>query len=409
MTFGKCCHCKMLNLLQKNVTALFIFSCLLSVALTLPTNDINILPKTIKITPCDPSFGEGLLKLHNLIRERHSAPPLLLNSNMSLLAQMWSDEVARVGFLKHRPNRKMGENLYSARLLSPRRLYPSQPMDLWYGERVRYCWYGQEPNLTYFNDWGHFTALVWRATRLVGIGCAMEISEVVRGVKGKYTTSTSKSVYVTVNFYPKGNVVSRFADNVRPAREEVQQVGSDYYDNDQTSYQRTTSPAPYYHYSTKGTTKGTTQAGKTTQYYSTTTAPTYPETPRKTTKKLSTPYYTKPRTTSTLEPTYPETTTEERTTTELSTPEYETETSTTPPVTTDKYTERPTSHLPPPPPPCNQYSYNYGQMHQVPHLQPPPPLPPISYPIDFTDPDDFEDFLKTDSKNSKSSSSSATR
>lgn len=324
-----------------------------------------------QISRCDPGFARNLLLLHNTIRVQHSAPPLLLNSNITYLAQLWSEELATTGFLKHRPNRKMGENLYTARLLRPRKLYPSEPMALWYGERVKYSWYsGEEPDLDSFTSWGHYTAIVWRSSRLVGIGCAIE--------SGRHKNAIIKTVYVTVNFYPKGNVVGHFSDNVLPAKGET------------------------WAYEGKGASKRTT-AKPTTITTTTTTKQTTVYSPPPTTATES---YITTTTVGEEEETSPYTAAEETTTTNKYTE----------PTTTQKPEPSLNSYSNPPPPPlpsCN-HSQHYSGQHQgypyqmVPPLQPPPPPPPSSlanfYPIDFTDPDDFEDFLKFNAKSSRKDS-----
>lgn len=67
-------------------------------------------------------------------------------------------------------------------------------------------WYSEEKFYDYnrpgfSSKTGHFTALVWKSSKLVGIGVAW---------------STQKKWWVIVaNYYPAGNVQNQFAKNVQ--------------------------------------------------------------------------------------------------------------------------------------------------------------------------------------------------
>ena len=68
-------------------------------------------------------------------------------------------------------------------------------VDLWYAESALYNY----KNAVYSDATGHFTALVWLASRSVGMGVA-QLPD------GQW--------FVVANFDPVGNVQGRFAQNV---------------------------------------------------------------------------------------------------------------------------------------------------------------------------------------------------
>ena len=68
----------------------------------------------------------------------------------------------------------------------------------WYDEIRSYHYFGHEPSMGSFSNWGHFTQVVWKASTKVGVGC---------GVSGG-------KLYVVGNYSPAGNFVGHFRENV---------------------------------------------------------------------------------------------------------------------------------------------------------------------------------------------------
>jgi hypothetical protein len=72
----------------------------------------------------------------------------------------------------------------------------AQAIDLWYAESRLYDYSRPESNQA---ATGHFTQLVWKSTREIGIGMQTV------GIK----------TYVVMQFFPRGNVASQYAANVQ--------------------------------------------------------------------------------------------------------------------------------------------------------------------------------------------------
>ncbi len=88
------------------------------------------------------------------------------------------------------------------------RLPGDLPVTNWYNELLNYPFFGTEPNLVTFPHWKHFTAMLWAASTDVGVGCSTTV--VVDGYG-----QASRVTLVVVNYWPEGNVVGGFAENVR--------------------------------------------------------------------------------------------------------------------------------------------------------------------------------------------------
>jgi hypothetical protein len=90
-----------------------------------------------------------------------------------------------------------GENLWmmSGRLLDPAEA-AQKAVKSWYNEVKMYNW----NNPVFSGSTGHFTALVWKGTRKMGIGLA--------------TNPRSKATYVVARYVPPGNMMGDFENNV---------------------------------------------------------------------------------------------------------------------------------------------------------------------------------------------------
>ncbi|KFM74773.1 Golgi-associated plant pathogenesis-related protein 1, partial [Stegodyphus mimosarum] len=74
----------------------------------------------------------------------------------------------------------------------------TEVVDSWYSEHVFYPYSGQITREIVMKA-GHFTQVIWRNSKEMGIGKAV---------------SRRNRVYVVANYYPAGNVLNKFADNV---------------------------------------------------------------------------------------------------------------------------------------------------------------------------------------------------
>lgn len=133
------------------------------------------------------------LDAHNKLRSAHNVPVLIWSNDLSRSAQIWAKKLAKEGRLKHDNLDGIGENVFMS----------SQGFDSaaeeaiknWYSEAEKYDFRkgGYQPGT------GHFTQIVWKDTKELGMARAK---------------SNNGSVYVVARYRPAGNILSAFNANV---------------------------------------------------------------------------------------------------------------------------------------------------------------------------------------------------
>ena len=96
----------------------------------------------------------------------------------------------------HRPNGKYGENLFMA---SGMEVTGAYPVEKWYSEIKNYNFH----NGAFSPSTGHFTQVVWKTSKGLGVGTAK---------------SKNGGIYVVANYDPPGNFRGAFKDNVLPPK-----------------------------------------------------------------------------------------------------------------------------------------------------------------------------------------------
>ncbi|KAJ7313661.1 hypothetical protein JRQ81_005249 [Phrynocephalus forsythii] len=145
-------------------------------------------------------FAEEVLKAHNDYRKKHGVPPLKLCKKLNREAQQYSEALASTRILKHSPESssgKCGENLAWASYDQS----GSEVADRWYGEIKNYNF--QSPGFS--SGTGHFTAMVWKNTKKMGVGKA---------------AASDGSTFVVARYEPAGNIVNpgHYEQNVLPPK-----------------------------------------------------------------------------------------------------------------------------------------------------------------------------------------------
>ncbi|KAG7470002.1 hypothetical protein MATL_G00135000 [Megalops atlanticus] len=145
-------------------------------------------------------FAEEVLRSHNEYRRQHQAPPLKLSSKLSREATRYAESLASTRILKHSAESSRGscgENLAWASYDQPGK----DVADRWYNEVKNYNF--NRPGFS--TGTGHFTAMVWKSTKKLGVGKA---------------TATDGSTFVVARYFPAGNITNQghFEANVLPPR-----------------------------------------------------------------------------------------------------------------------------------------------------------------------------------------------
>lgn len=152
-----------------------------------------------------------VLEKHNQFRSKHNAKPLKLNKELCTIAQKHADHLAATktfGQESDRSDRKykdapIGENLAKSGTTGvlDAKAEINSTMERWYKEGESYNY----DNPTYQVNTGHFTQMVWQGSEELGVGWK------------EYKDGTWTQVIIVTNYFPAGNVMSHFEENVRPS------------------------------------------------------------------------------------------------------------------------------------------------------------------------------------------------
>lgn len=166
------------------------------------------------------AFAQEFLKANNAYRSQHGAKPLQLNSRISQDAQKWAEHLLTLKTLKH-SDTSCGENIWAK---------TGSPSITVTGQEVADSWYKEEKNYNFSKpahqpDTGHFTQMVWKASKEVGVGLA----------------SSGKGMFIVVaQYHPCGNITNPgfYARNVLPRGSKV----TDDDDDDEDGFVKDSAP-----------------------------------------------------------------------------------------------------------------------------------------------------------------------
>jgi Cysteine-rich secretory protein family len=140
---------------------------------------VLIFPLLTGATNWPATFDERILEAHNKTRMDLGLEPLGWNSSLAQSAQKWADYLASSGRFEHAPENPYspeGENIWAG----TKGYYPPEAsVDAWVRER-RFFREGIFPDNSTtgrVEDVGHYTQVIWRATKEVGCAEASSATE----------------------------------------------------------------------------------------------------------------------------------------------------------------------------------------------------------------------------------------
>lgn len=110
------------------------------------------------------SFARDLVADHNAVRARVGTQPLVWSDHLAEVAQEWANNLMAKGQFVHSHNPNYGENLYE---ITGAVATPAEVINAWAGEVKDYNYRSN----TCHGVCGHYTQVVWNATKEVG--CAL--------------------------------------------------------------------------------------------------------------------------------------------------------------------------------------------------------------------------------------------
>lgn len=135
----------------------------------------------------DSDLAREMLAAHNDVRKKVGVDPLAWSEDLARVAQEWANTLIAERRFDHRPKSKYGENMFR---MDGGRTTPRKVVERWAAEQSNFDYKG---NKCKGGECGHYTQIVWRATKQVG--CA-----VARG--------GSREVWVC-EYAPPGNYVGQ--------------------------------------------------------------------------------------------------------------------------------------------------------------------------------------------------------
>ncbi|XP_064079225.1 uncharacterized protein LOC135196370 isoform X3 [Macrobrachium nipponense] len=146
-------------------------------------------------------FIEEVHRTINEHRKKHGVKPLKLSKEINKHAKEWAKKLAADEKLAHRPDNKYGENVYCVSSNSSTfKIKGKEVTDKWYSE-IKDHVFGEEPKGSLLKS-GHFSQMIWKDSKQVGIGYAR--------------SATGTKIFVVANFDPQGNWLGQFATQVPP-------------------------------------------------------------------------------------------------------------------------------------------------------------------------------------------------
>lgn len=144
------------------------------------------------------------LRAHNSKRAMHRARPLTWDRSLAEKAEEWAIQIANNDKMEHAPWSGAGENLYVAANSGGKLSTCKDAVKAWYEEVSDYPF--RDPPNTIWDlpgvQIGHFTQVVWKSTRKVGVAIAT--------IKRGFWTKT----YIVARYTPPGNFNGQFRQQV---------------------------------------------------------------------------------------------------------------------------------------------------------------------------------------------------
>jgi uncharacterized protein YkwD len=112
----------------------------------------------------DEPMAREILAAHNAVRATVGVPALAWSESLAKVAQEWADKLIAERRFDHRPKSKFGENMYQ---VEGARAAPQKVVERWASEASDFDYKSNRCK----GVCGHYTQIVWRATKEVG--CAV--------------------------------------------------------------------------------------------------------------------------------------------------------------------------------------------------------------------------------------------
>ncbi|KAF7113634.1 hypothetical protein CNMCM5793_002990 [Aspergillus hiratsukae] len=173
-----------------------------------PTTLATSTPTPGPAAPATNAYQSAVLYNHNIHRSNHSASSMTWNTTLEssaydLASQCVYQHNTDIGGGGYGQNIGYGVSADEVGVMITNLMYNDEfaYFDGLYGEA--------NPNMAYFEKWGHFSQIVWKGS--VSVGCATVVCDSLGNVD-----SSAPSPFTVCNYYPPGNYAGEYGDNVLP-------------------------------------------------------------------------------------------------------------------------------------------------------------------------------------------------
>lgn len=158
--------------------------------------------------PVATTYQQAVLQHHNYHRANHSAKPLKWSPRMASIARA----IAQKCVYQHDVQTGGGGYGQNIAAGAPFKDISNVITDQFYNNEVNlYPGYGDDnPDMTNFHEWGHFSQIVWTDT--TEVGCFTYDCSKKKGGLGKITGvyGNIAPLFTVCNYYPPGNYMGEF-------------------------------------------------------------------------------------------------------------------------------------------------------------------------------------------------------
>jgi uncharacterized protein YkwD len=142
--------------------------------------------------------AQELLANHNKVRKDVGSPPLIWSSKLAAYAQEWANHLANENNcnMAHRITPGQDDGGYGENIFWGSSANDFKPLDAsldWYSE-IKLYKYGAITQKNWHST-GHYTQMVWKNTKEVGVGVAI---------------CPNGAIIIVANYYPAGNYIRQF-------------------------------------------------------------------------------------------------------------------------------------------------------------------------------------------------------
>lgn len=151
----------------------------------------------------DKTFAKDVMTAVNEKRKIHGVKRLGRSRKLNQEARQWARHLAAMDKMDHKDEKDLGQNIYRLTAILPvqkSHVTGVQVVDQWYSQSEKYK-FGEEPTFGPLET-GHFCQMVWKDTKKMGVGIAINDNQ--------------HNIYVVAFFTPKGNYKGEFATQVPP-------------------------------------------------------------------------------------------------------------------------------------------------------------------------------------------------